>query len=580
MQWIRSRIGGQAVFDSGAWIFAVFLAAYLRFEFQLSQLNLWSFLALGVTLTVLNFIVGKLFSLYRSRHRTASFDELVALLVVTAATAGPVGVAVLFWGNQSDIPRSVLLIATPFFLLMSGGMRLLRRYLASKVAPADNAKRALVYGAGQMAGLIVPQLLGDPRVGYIPVGLLDDDPRKSNRWISGVKMMGSFDRLPQAVKTARAQVLIVAIPRATAELLERVYSTTKRLGVEVVIMPSLADVLSARETGVSLRKLGIEDLVGRRAIRIDSFRIGVELKNKTVLVTGAGGSIGIEICRQVAGFSPKNLVFLDRDETGLQAAQLVVENSGLLDTPNAVLADIRDGDAIHSVFDKWKPDIVFHAAALKHLPVLERHPEEAWKTNVVGTLNLLEAASRFGVETFINISTDKAADPTSVLGKSKKLAERLTAWHAKNAQGSYVSVRFGNVLGSRGSLVPVVAHLIEFGGPVSITDPEATRYFMTISEACQLVLQAGVARDDNGVFVLDMGEPVRVLDVIQRMIEMSGKEIQIVHTGLRPGEKLHEVLHSNGDHLRPTDHPLVSKASVDPIDPKDIANYAPEFSVA
>jgi dTDP-glucose 4,6-dehydratase len=487
---------------------------------------------------------------------------------------------VALWGNYFEIPRSLVFIATPIFLLLSGGMRSLRRYLLSRSAPGGNSKRALIYGAGQMAELLVPQLLSDIRVGYTPVGLLDDDPQKSNRWISGVKMMGSFDRLPQAVKTTRAKVLIVAIPRATAELLETVYASTKQLGLEAVIMPSLADVLSTKEAGVSLRKLGIEDLVGRRAIQISTSRIRGELSDKTVLVTGAGGSIGIEICRQVAAFAPKNLVFVDRDETGLQSAQLAIENSGLLDTPNAVLADIRDAEAIHSVFEKWKPDVVFHAAALKHLPVLERHPEEAWKTNVVGTLNLLEAASRVGVRTFINISTDKAADPTSVLGQSKKLAEQLTAWFGGQAQGKFVSVRFGNVLGSRGSLVPIVAHLIESGGPVSLTHPDATRYFMTISEACQLVLQAGVSQDANAVFVLDMGEPVRILDVIERMIEMSGKEIPILHTGLRPGEKLHEVLHSHGDLLQPTDHPLISKVSVEPIDPKNLGNYAADLTVS
>jgi dTDP-glucose 4,6-dehydratase len=296
------------------------------------------------------------------------------------------------------------------------------------------------------------------------------------------------------------------------------------------------------------------------------------------LITGAGGSIGVELCRQVAGFSPKELVFLDRDETGLQLAQFAIENSGLLDTPSAVLADIRDGVTIRQIFETWRPEIVFHAGALKHVSVLERYPEEAWKTNVIGTLNVLNASSEFGVEAFINISTDKAADPSSVLGKSKRIAEELTAWVGSQNSGSYVSVRFGNVLGSRGSLVPTVAHLIESGGPVTVTHPDATRYFMTIPEACQLVLQAGVLSEPGFLYVLDMGEPVRIIDVINRMIEMSGKKIEIIYTGLRAGEKLHEVLFSNGDSLEETSHPLIFKASVTALSPAELERLRPNFN--
>ncbi len=578
IRWLRHNVGGQAAFDTVAWFVAIYLAGLLRFEFNVDDVNIAVFAVLGLALALMSFLVGKVVSLYRGRHRVASFDELLSLMLVTGTVATPTALVVLLWGNWWGIPRSVVLIATPLFLLMSGGVRSYRRFLRTSTRSAEGRKRALIYGAGDIAEFLIPKLQSDSEALYSPVGLLDDDPQKGNRWISGVKMMGSIKDLESAVRASKAEVLIVAIPRIQASALGSVYESANLLGLEVAVLPSFTDVLNGKEAGVTLRKLTIEDLVGRRAVSIKTSQVSAYLKGKTVLITGAGGSIGIELCRQVARFSPKELVFLDRDETGLQLAQLAIENSGLLDTPNAVLADIRDEGSIREVFSRWKPHIVFHAAALKHLPVLERHPQEAWKTNVIGTLNMLNASVETGVKAFINISTDKAADPSSVLGKSKKIGEQLTAWAGNRNTGSYLSVRFGNVLGSRGSLVPTVAHLIESGGPVTITHPDATRYFMTIPEACQLVLQAGVARDAGFVYVLDMGEPVRVADVINRMIEMSGRKIEVILTGLRAGEKLHEVLHSNGDNLEATAHPLIFKTQITALKPSELKRLSSEFS--
>lgn len=303
---------------------------------------------------------------------------------------------------------------------------------------------------------------------------------------------------------------------------------------------------------------------------MDTNRVGSLLAGKTVLITGAGGSIGVELCRQVASFEPKRLIMLDRDETGLQHAQLLTYGSGLLESADLVLADIREADSLDALFATHRPDVVFHAAALKHLPMLEKFPDEAWKTNVEGTLNVLNAALKVQVKTFVNISTDKAADPTSVLGHSKKLGEQLTAWASSQGSGNFLSVRFGNVLGSRGSLVPTLTHMIESGGPVLITDPRATRYFMTISEACQLVLQAGTAVAKASVFVLDMGLPVRILDVAERMIDMASRDIDIVFTGLRPGEKLHETLSSDEETLAPSDHALINFLPATPLNPRSL----------
>lgn len=294
-----------------------------------------------------------------------------------------------------------------------------------------------------------------------------------------------------------------------------------------------------------------------------------------MLVTGAGGSIGSEIAKQVHSFGPRELVMLDHDESLLHATQLRIYRHGMLDTPNVVLCDIRDADALDEVFSRHRPDVVFHAAALKHLPMLQQYPAEGWKTNVLGTRNVLDAAARHGVRRFVNVSTDKAADASSVLGKTKRIAEELTAWYGHRLGATYLSVRFGNVLGSRGSVLHTFAAQIEAGGPLTITDREVSRYFMTIPEACELVIQAGAIGDTADVLVLDMGDPVRILEVAEGLIARSGKDIEIKITGLRDGEKLHEVLFSTDEAYEPTSHPLIRRLSVPPLDPASLSGVDP-----
>jgi dTDP-glucose 4,6-dehydratase len=352
--------------------------------------------------------------------------------------------------------------------------------------------------------------------------------------------------------------------------MKRVEEDARRNGLKVIVLPTLDEVLQGHTGLRDLRALSIEDLVGRRPIDTEVESITSYLRGNTVLVTGAGGSIGSELCKQISRFDPAKLIMLDRDETGLQLAQIGVSGHGLLDTKDIVLADIREQDVLVNIFKGIKPDVVFHAAALKHLPVLEQFPDEAWKTNVLGTRNVLEAAHSVGVKTFINISTDKAADPTSILGKSKKLAEGLTSWYAESTGAKYLSVRFGNVLGSRGSLLPTFSSLIESGGPLTVTHPDVTRFFMTIPEACQLVLQAGAIGRPQDVLILDMGEPVKIIDIANRMIEISGKKIEIVFTGLRPGEKLHEDLYGSKEASEVLTHELISHAKVSPLNPIEL----------
>lgn len=522
----------------------------------------------GLLAASLQVIFGKFFHLYRGRFIVATFDELKALIYTTIAVATPLGILILVIGPNFSVPRSTVVLATPIFISLSGGIRVFRRYLRTKQVDSGGNKRTLIYGAGSMAESLIPQLLKDPKSQYLPVGLIDDSLSKKNRWISNIPMMGSWDQLSEIVRETGAQILIVCIARTDAKFMNRVEEDSRRLGLKVIVLPTLDEVLQGHTGLRDLRALSIEDLVGRRPVDTEVESIASYLRGNIVLVTGAGGSIGSELCKQISRYEPAKLIMLDRDETGLQLAQIGVSGHGLLNTEDIVLADIREKDNILEIFNKINPDVVFHAAALKHLPVLEQFPDEAWKTNVLGTLNVLEAAQKVGVQTFINISTDKAADPTSILGKSKQIAEGLTSWYAQKTEAKYLSVRFGNVLGSRGSLLPTFSSLIESGGPLTVTHPEVTRFFMTIPEACQLVLQAGAIGRPQDVLILDMGEPVKILEIAKRMIEISGKKIEIVFTGLRPGEKLHEDLYGTQEDSEVLVHELISHAKVDPLAPE------------
>lgn len=560
LKW-NSPLVSQAALDALFWVTAVLLAGVLRFEFDFSQIDFLHFLTVGIAVAILNFVVGTATGLYRGFHRGGSLGDGTVLAVQATVLLVISGTPTILLGSAIGIPRSTILIATPIFFALSAASRVFRRATQNKGSFANKGKKTLVYGAGEMAEILIPQLLADPGNAYQVVGLIDDDPTKARRRIGSVRCLGDGMSLGAVASREGAQALIVAVPRADSTLLSRIQVQAKKANLEVIILPTFSEILDKKKNGVGLQSLGIEDLVGRRAIEIDLDFVRGQLAGKKVLVTGAGGSIGIELCRQLAQFEPKQLIYLDRDESGLQMAKLVAEHDGLLDSSNVVLADIRERSVLESVFAQKRPDVVFHAAALKHLPVLERYPMEAWKTNVLGTANLLEVARRWEVETFVNISTDKAADPSSVLGISKLYAEELTAWFAKETGRNYVSVRFGNVLGSRGSLVPTLAELIRQGEPIVLTDPEATRYFMTVSEACQLVLQAVALAQRGDVFVLEMGDPVKILDIARKMIEIEGKPIDIVFRGLREGEKLHERLFSVDAQLFETSHPSIWRTS-------------------
>lgn len=557
--------------DAEAWVIAVTTAVLFRFDFVAERVNWVSLGIVALLAVVLQAVFGWLLALYRGRHQHGAFHEAQTLLACVVSVASILfGVSVLLI-DPSGLPRSTAIIALPIAFFLMGGSRHLQRLLSErKVRPGESAQRTLIYGAGQTGAYLVKRMLTDPASPYLPVGLVDDNPHKRQLRISNIPVLGHGNDLRRIAKEQRASALVLCIARADADLIRRVADQADVAGLRMMVLPMLSEILESGMKLADLRDVAIEDLIGRHPVDTQIESIAGYVSGKRVLVTGAGGSIGSELCRQLIKFSPAELIMLDRDESGLHGVQMSIAGHGLLDSNDVVLADIRDSAALMRIFRERGPEVVFHAAALKHLPMLEQYPSEAWETNVLGTLNVLDAARSVGVETFVNISTDKAANPVSALGRSKRLAERLTAWAATQTGKTYLSVRFGNVIGSRGSMLPTFIAQIEAGGPITVTDPEVTRYFMTIPEACQLVIQAGAIGRAGEVLILDMGEPVRILDVAERMIAASGKKVEIVFTGLREGEKLHEELIGLSESDERPFHGKITHTVVPALPPSDL----------
>ena len=556
-----------ALVDAVAWIGGTALATLARYSGSVPNRSVMGMLVLGVFAAAIALVGGEVTGLHRGRYIIGSFDEVSAVITVFAAsTIAMVLANALFYPRL--IPLSSAMVSGVVALVLAFAPRwALRRSRERSLGPdGTTARRALVFGAGQAGNEIVRALLRDPHSPLLPVALIDDDPMKTNRSVLGIRVMGTRNSIPQLARALRADCLLVAVPSAQPELKVELASIAESCGLSVRILPPLCELVDSAVTVRDIREVSEADLLGRPQVDIDLDAISAYLRDRVVLVTGAGGSIGSEICRQVKKFGPSQLVMLDRDESALHGVQLSIEGQALLSDRNLIVADIRDRERMRSLFRTHRPDVVFHAAALKHLPLLEMHPDEGIKTNVWGTHHILEAALEYGTDCVVNISTDKAADPSSVLGCTKLIAERLTAEAATRSPGKFVSVRFGNVLGSRGSVLPTFRAQIESGGPVTVTDPDVTRYFMTTVEAVSLVMQAAVIGASGEVLVLDMGEPVRIDDVARRLIARSGRHIEIRYTGLRPGEKLHERLVGTDEIAVSRDHSLVLHTHVPAID--------------
>ncbi|MFN2606411.1 MAG: polysaccharide biosynthesis protein [Acidimicrobiales bacterium] len=566
----RHRAVTQCAIDSAAWALALVLADLIRFDLDASRLSTRGLLAVIPLAALAQVVSGLGAGLYTGRWRFGSFDEVAGLVRSALIATGIVFVADL-WIERGPllVPRSVPLSGGIIALVLMGGVRSgWRLGLEKRRRPAgDNVSRILVFGAGEGGAQVIAAMLRDPGSPWLPVALLDDDPARRNLRIMGVPVVGGRAQVARAAADGGASTLLIAIPSAHASLVAELSEVAASAGLDVKVLPPVGELFGGRVGVSDIRDLTTADLLGRHEIRTDVESIADYLTGRRVLVTGAGGSIGSELCRQIYRFAPSELIMVDRDESALHAVQLSIEGRALLDSPDLVLLDLRDRPAMERVLADRRPEVVFHAAALKHLPLLERHPVEAVKTNVWATLDLLEASVRFGVDRFVNISTDKAADPVSVLGFSKRVAERLTAHVARESGKTFLSVRFGNVLGSRGSVLTAFESQIERGGPLTVTHPEVTRYFMTVEESVELVIQAGAIGRPGEALVLDMGRPVRIADLAGLLAARSHRAITIDFTGLRPGEKLHEVLLGRGERDERPAHPLISQVDVPPLDP-------------
>ncbi|MGW4462095.1 polysaccharide biosynthesis protein [Micromonospora sp. NPDC004704] len=570
----RRRTAALLGVDTAAWITGFLTAAWTRYEFDLSTQLVSQVLVAALLASVIFTGLTTLHRLYLGRHPLGSLLEARTLTGAVAATAALIVIGVLPLDTH-PIPASTPPVGGAIALLLMLGLRSVHRHRRSRsLRPSTGSARpVLLFGLGSAGQSLLKAMVSDPRGKYLPVGLLDDDPEKRHLRLDGVPVLGGRPEIATAIGLTRANTLILAIASAEPELIRQVRATTLEAGAEFKVLPPVRELVDHRISVADVRDLKITDLLGRPHAVADLGTRGAEVTGRRVLVTGAGGSIGSELCRQLMRANPGELMMLDRDESALHALQLSLTGRALLDGPELILADVRDAEGIARVVAERKPDIVFHAAALKHLTLLQRHPGEAIKTNVWGTLSVLSACR--DVSRFVNISTDKAANPISVLGYSKRITERLTAHTAAATDGTFLSVRFGNVLASRGSVVGAFQAQIDAGLPITVTHPEVTRYLMTVQEAVQLVLQASAIGRDGEALVLDMGSPVRIDDIARQLAAQAPGAPQIVYTGLRPGEKLHEDLIGAGEEdLRPL-HPLISHVTVPPLDPIEASALDP-----
>ncbi len=558
----------QPLADALAWSMGLWTANAVRYDFVQGSLLTSGLLTAMAAAAALQLVFGTMGHLYRGRYRYGSFEEVLGVALAAASTAFAVAVLNTLAPGGQLVPRSV-----PF----AGGVGALSVMVAVRYAwrlarerrrlRAGQGEPLLLFGAGEGADQTLTAMLRDPTSRYRPVGLIDDDPAKRRLRLRGVPVLGNREQLAEVAERTGARSLLLAVPSAEGTLVRDVSELAQQADLAMKVLPTVDQLIDGTVGVDDIRDLDVADLLGRRQIELDLDEITGYLTGKRVLVTGAGGSIGSELCRQIARYAPDELIMLDRDESALHAVQLSISGRALLDGDDLVLADIRDIEHMQRIFNERRPQVVFHAAALKHLTLLERFPGESVKSNIWGTFTVLEAAKAVGVTQFVNISTDKAADPISVLGYSKRIAERLTAHVAGEGDGTYLSVRFGNVLGSRGSVLTAFAAQVAAGGPVTVTDPAVTRFFMTVQEAVQLVIQAAAVGRDGEVLVLDMGAPVSIDDVARRLAAQAPRPVDIVYTGLRPGEKLHEDLLGAGEIDDRPFHPLVSQVDVPALDP-------------
>lgn len=528
------------------------LAAYfLRYDGNWGSIPTYfteNILHIALIATGIKIICFLIFRLYNSLWKYAGVHELIS--VTLSVFLGNIFMLGYVFVTQVKVPRSIFIITMLMEIILIGGIRIayrvLRRILKGEIIRIKDQKRVMIIGGGDAGAIIIKEMLTHVELKNKPVIIIDDDPEKFGRKINGVPIIGGRNKIIEGVTKRSIDEIIIAMPSASRKDINEIYNICAETNCKVKILPSVSQLIDESVVMQKIRDVDIEDLLGRDPIKLDMAEITDYLKDQAVLVTGAGGSIGSELSRQIASYDPVKLILLDNYENNLYD----IQNELIYLYPKleiiSIIANIREKSRLENIFNQYKPAVVFHAAAHKHVPLMEANPTEAIKNNVFGTLNLAECADKYKVKRFVLISTDKAVNPTNIMGATKRIAELIIQAMGKHSKTEFAAVRFGNVLGSNGSVIPLFKKQIEQGGPVTVTHPEVIRYFMTIPEAVQLVIQAGAMATNGDIFVLDMGQPVKIYDLAKKLIKLSGfepdEDIRIEFTGLRPGEKLYEEL--------------------------------------
>ena len=582
---LRSR-GGAFAHDLLVIPIAWLGALWLRFNLDSIPAEiLYQALVLLPLIVVVQGSVFLYFGLYRGVWRFASMPDLVRIIQAVVVGVSLCAVGAFLLSRFAYTPRATFPLFAGLLVGLLGGPRLAYRWLKDRNILPAVSKRMLIVGAGRSGEALARNLLRDQSREYCPVGFVDDDPEKKGRDVHGVRIFGHCGQMRAIVRRTGAEVIAVAIPSASATEMRRIVGLCERARLSIQTVPRMKEFLSDRSAPAVLRPVAIEDLLDREPVQLDWPAIRNELTGRRILVTGGGGSIGSELCRQIARLEPSHLIVVDFSELNLHRIQLELRDALPTLPLSMVLADICDEAAVERVFDRYAPEVVFHAAAYKQVPILESHMREAIRVNVLGTETVGHAAVKHAAERFVLVSSDKAVHPVNSLGVSKLLAEMVCrAIEETSPVTRFIAVRFGNVLDSAGSVVPLFREQIARGGPVTVTDPEMERYFMTIPEACQLVMASAVLGKGGEVFVLDMGEPVRIVYLAEQMIRLSGKtpgvDIAIEFIGSRPGEKLTEALFHSEEWLRPTQHDKIRLADGGPVRYAELATRLVELRKA
>lgn len=551
---------------------AAFLSFYIRFEGNIPSEYFLTYYHSAWAATLIYLAVFYVFGLYKRLWQYASIGEL--LLIVFAVTVGTAAtVTVVYFLAPMRFPHSVAALLWFTTLFLVGASRFAWRILQENVFTPHvpgSQRQVLIVGAGDAGVVAVRELKNRNYHEGRPVGFIDDDPKKQHFQLMGIPVLGTHKDIARVVKNHNIDEVIIAMPSASGDIIREIVQITEKTGVDLKILPGVYDLLSGKVDTKEIREVQVEDLLGREQVNVDLEEVAGYLAGETVFVTGGGGSIGSEICRQITRFNPGKIVILGHGENSVFdiEQELRAEHPGI-DIATEIV-DIKDRAKIQLIFERYQPGVLFHAAAHKHVPLMEKNPEEALKNNIVGSYNLAEAADKAGLKTFVLISTDKAVNPTSVMGATKRVTEMIIQTMDKRSKTKFVAVRFGNVLGSRGSVIPTFKKQIKKGGPVTVTHPDMVRFFMTIPEASQLVIQAGAMAQGGETFILDMGKPVKIVDLARDLIRLSGFEpdvdIPIKFTGMRPGEKLYEELLTAEEGTSATKHKRIFVAKPSPVE--------------